>query len=131
MFRAPIVRGRLTVPITCSVIATMLSFSAATAACGRLPAGTGTSLSTRTPRRMPPLVKWWTRRPRIRPITDPPAADQGDAPAATEESVEPAATDVAPDTTSKEALADSTDSVDPAKDESDRPGACGSCFICP
>ena len=54
------------------------------------------------------------------PIADPPAADQGEEPAPTEEWVEPAATNAATDTATKEkeALVDTTGSVDPAPDES-------------
>jgi cell wall-associated NlpC family hydrolase len=116
IFRAPIVRGRLTVPITCSVVATMLSFSAATAASG-IPARTGmvaryqdAAQDTSTGEVAEPATADST-------VTDPPVANQGDPPAATEELVAATATDVAPDTTSKAALADSTGSVEPAQQE--------------
>ena len=120
IFRAPIVRGCLTVPITCSVIATMLSFSAATAASG-IPAGTGTVALYQDTAQDASTGEVSEPETADSTITDPPTADQGDATAATEESVEPAATDVAPDTTSKEALTDSAGAVDPAKDESTDP----------
>src|SRR5687767_3386356 len=114
MFRGTIARGRLTVPIACSVIATMLPFSAATAEDG-IPAsdvalyqGAVQDAST---------GEW------VEPATvDPPVADTA-PPAPTEEWVEPVATDAATDTTSKEALVDSTGSVDPATGEWTDPGA--------
>jgi len=86
--RGPIARGRLTVPITCSLIATMLSFSAATAAYG-IPAESGTVALYQDAAQDPSAGEW----------------------------VEPAAADVAPDTTSNEALADGAGSVEPAQDE--------------
>jgi cell wall-associated NlpC family hydrolase len=86
--RAPIVRGRVTVPITCSIIATMLSFSAATAAYG-VPAETGRVARYQDAAQDAPTGEW----------------------------VEPAATHVTPDTESKEALAAATDSDDSAPDE--------------
>ena len=66
---------------------------------------------------MLPLVKWRSRRPRIQPSRIHRLPIRGMRLLATEESVAPAATDVAPDTTSKEALADTSGPVDPAKEE--------------
>jgi cell wall-associated NlpC family hydrolase len=116
MFRATIVRGRVTVPIACSVIATMLSFSAATAAY-EIPEGTGTVSLYQDAAQDPSAGDWVEPATTDSTAIDPSAADQAGEPAPTEEWVEPAATDVTPDTTSKEAPADATGSVDPAQDE--------------
>ena len=119
MFRGTIVRGRVTVPIACSVIATMLPFSAATVdAVSRfrrarrrrrpLPGrragcphrGRGGAGDRRSPRcgcRGTRSGRWHLLRPRSGSSRLP--------------------TDAAPDTASKEALADTSGAVDPAKDE--------------
>jgi cell wall-associated NlpC family hydrolase len=81
------VGGRLIVPITCSLIAITLSFSAATAAYGN-PAGTATVALYQDAAQDPSTGEW----------------------------VEPAATDVAPETANNETLADATVPVDPAPD---------------
>src|SRR5829696_4129498 len=120
MFRGTIACGRVTVPIACSVIATMLPFSAATAEDG-IPAGgaavyqdAGQDASTGE----------WVEPATADPlVADAVAPDQGVAPAPTEVWVEPVDTDAATDTASKEALVDSTGSVDPATGEWTDPGA--------
>src|SRR5215212_9702220 len=95
IFRAPIVRGRLTVPITCSVVATMLSFSAATAASG-IPVRTGTIARYQDAAQDASTGEVAEPATADSIVTDPPVANQGDAPAATDSSVAAAATDVAP-----------------------------------
>jgi cell wall-associated NlpC family hydrolase len=88
MYRGTIMRGRVTVPIAWALIATMLSFSAATAAYG-IPAETDTVALYQEAAPDPSTGEW----------------------------VEPAATDAATDPASEEALAESTGSDDPAQDE--------------
>jgi cell wall-associated NlpC family hydrolase len=116
MFRGiiTIARGRLTVPIACSVIATILPFSAATAE-DAIPAGDAALYQDAA--QDASTGEW------VEPATvDPPVADAAPL-APTEEWVEPVATDAATETTSKEALVDSTGSVDPATGEWTDPGA--------
>ena len=134
MFKTFIARGRVTVPIACSVLATTLSFSVAAATDGT-PAGSlrspvdgsfvpvvaptsGATLDGGAPLYQDVTPGEWVEPAVPDPaVADAAASDQGMAPAATEEWVEPAATDTATDTASKEALADSTGSVDPAQGE--------------
>ena len=114
MFRATIVRGRVTVPITCS---------ASPPCCRsrrRLPntesqRSTAASLSTRTPRRMPPPGNGWSRRPRSpgpmprHPTRSCTRRHRGGGRAGAHRPRQ--------NTASKEALANSTGSVDPATGE--------------
>jgi cell wall-associated NlpC family hydrolase len=111
-----ILRGRVTVPITCSVIACMLSFSAATAAYG-VPVATGTVALYQDEAQGASTVDSGVQPSAVdAPIADSPAADQAGESAPTEEWVEPAAIDAATDTASKETLADSPGTVDPSQD---------------
>jgi len=123
MFRRTIARGRLTVPIACSVIATLLPFSAATAE-DAIPAGDGALYQDAA--QDASTGEWVEPATVDPPLADAAAPDQASAPAPTEEWVEPVATDAATDTTSKEALVDSTGSVDPATGEWTDPGAADS-----
>jgi cell wall-associated NlpC family hydrolase len=119
MFRGTIARGRVTVPIACSVIATMLPFSAATAEDG-IPAGGAAVYQDAV--QDASTGEWVEPATADPPVADAVAPDQGIAPAPTEEWVEPATTNAAADTTSKEALVDSTGSVDPGTGEWTDPG---------
>jgi hypothetical protein len=115
MFRGTIARGRVTVPIACSLIATMLPFSAATAD------------AVSSPATLDSTVAHYQDAPTgdgVEPATaDPLAADaatpnqETTAPAPTEEEVEPAALETAPETTSTEALTDPSGAADPATSE--------------
>ena len=116
MFRTTIVCGRVTVPITCSLITTMLSFSAATAEYG-IPAESGSVALYQEAAQDASTGEWVEPVTADPALTDAAAADQGIAPAATEEWVDPATTDAATNTASKEALANSTGSDDPATGE--------------
>jgi NlpC/P60 family len=117
MFQTTIVRGRVTVPITYSLLATMLSFSATAAADG-IPAGDLWSpvdggIVLYQDAAPDATTGGWVEPATADPaVADAPAPDQGDAPAATEELGEPAAADAATDTASIDAPADSTDSAD-------------------
>jgi len=120
MFRVTIARGRLTVPIAYSLLATMLPFSAATvdAVSSNIPPEGGVALyqdAVQDPS---------TGAPVDPATTDPTVVDAAApnqelaiAPAPTEQWVEPAATDIAPDTTSKEALSNTSGSADPTQGE--------------
>jgi len=90
MSRGTIGRGRVTVPIACFVMTTMLPFSAVTVAAVSVPAQLEPDVALYQDAAQDPIPGEW---------------------------VEPAATDVAPDTASKEALADATGPVDPAPGE--------------
>ena len=116
MFRTTIACGRVTVPITCSLITTMLSFSAATAEYG-IPAENGSVALYQEAAQDASTGEWVEPVTADPALTDAAAADQGIAPAATEEWVDPATTDAATNTASKEALANSTGSDDPATGE--------------
>jgi cell wall-associated NlpC family hydrolase len=117
MFRVTIVRRRVTVPIACSFIATMLPISAVTVdAVTSTPTPKGDIALYQDATQDASTGEWVEPAP-----VDPPVADAA-APAPTEEWVEPVATDAATDT-SKEALVDSTGSVDPATGEWTDPGA--------
>ena len=105
MFRGTIRRGRLTVPIACSLIATMLPFSAATVDAVSNPPTLDALPSTRT-RQDAATGEWVEPAPADPLAADAAAPDQAMAPAPTEEGVEPAATEPVPDTASKEALTD-------------------------
>jgi cell wall-associated NlpC family hydrolase len=115
MFRGTIVRGRVTVPIACLVMTTMLPFSAATADAVSSPATLDSTVA---------LYQDAPTGDGVEPATaDPLAADaatpnqETTAPAPTEEEVEPAALETAPETTSTEALTDPSGAADPATSE--------------
>ncbi len=112
MFRGAIVRGRVTVPIACLAVTTMLPLSAATV-----------DAVSSTPTRQGDVAFYQdaTRDAAtgdgVNPATADPAAaaapEHVSEPAAPEEWVEPAAAESAPDTQSTEALAASSGAVDP------------------
>jgi len=118
MFRGTIVRGRVTVPIACSLLATMLPFSAATVDAvpgvaslkgdielyqdATQDAATGDGVEPATADPLP---------------ADAAASDQGGEPAPTEEWAEPATTETVPETTNKEALTDTSSTAEPATSE--------------
>jgi cell wall-associated NlpC family hydrolase len=115
MFRGTIVRGRVTVPIACSLIATMLPFSVATVDAVSSPATLDSTVA---------LYQDAPTGDGVEPATaDPLAADaatpnqETTAPAPTEEGVAPAALETAPETTSAEALTDPSGAADPATSE--------------
>jgi cell wall-associated NlpC family hydrolase len=118
MSRGTTGRGRVTMPVACFVMTTMLPFSAATVDAvsnsstfeGDVALYQGAAQDAATGQVADPATK-------DEIVADPAAADRGDEPAPAEEPVAPAATDTATDTASKEALADSTSSVDLAQDE--------------
>src|SRR5918995_187796 len=84
MFRTTIVCGRVTVPITCSLITTMLSFSAATAEYGVPAESDGVALYQEAAQDA--STGEWVEPVTADPaVADAAAADQGSAPAATEE----------------------------------------------
>ena len=115
MFRVTIVRRRVTVPIACSLIATMLPISAVTVdAIANTPTPKGDIALYQDAAQDASTGEWVEPATAIPPASGAAAPILETAPAPTEERV---ATDAAPDTTSKEALADSSGSVDPAKDE--------------
>jgi cell wall-associated NlpC family hydrolase len=120
MFRGIIARGRVTVPIACSVIATLLPFSA-TAAEDGIPVG-GVALYQDAAQDAT-TGEWVEPATVDPPVVEAAVPDQAIAPAPTEEWVEPVATDAATDTTSNEALVDSTGSADPVTGEWTDPGA--------
>jgi cell wall-associated NlpC family hydrolase len=115
IFLAATTRGRVTVAITCSVIAAMLSFSAATAE-DEIPAGSGSVALSQDAAQDAPIGEGVAPATADATVTDPPAVDPGVAPAPTDEWVEPAASDAATDTANTAALTDATGSVDPAPD---------------
>src|SRR5215217_3431421 len=89
MFRVTIARGRLTVPITCSLLATMLPFSAATV----------DAVSSNTPPKGGvALYQDAVQDPSTGAPLDPAPTD-------------PTVADAAPDSTSKEALSNTSGSV--------------------
>jgi cell wall-associated NlpC family hydrolase len=115
MFRVTIVRRRVTVPIACSLIATMLPISAVTVdAVANTPTPKGNIALYQDAAQDASTGEWVEPATAAPPIADAAAPILETAPAPTEERV---ATDAALDTTSKEALADTSGSVDPAKDE--------------
>jgi cell wall-associated NlpC family hydrolase len=105
----------VTVAITCSVIAAMLSFSAATAE-DEIPAGSGSVALSQDAAQDAPIGEGVAPATADATVTDPPAVDPAGAPAPTDEWVEPAASDAATDTGSTAPLTDDTGSVDPATD---------------
>jgi cell wall-associated NlpC family hydrolase len=115
IFLAATARGRVTVAITCSVIAAMLSFSAATAE-DEIPAGSGSVALSQDAAQDAPTGEGVAPATADATVTDPPAVDPGVAPAPTDEWVEPAASDAATDTGSTATLTDAAGSVDPAPD---------------
>src|SRR4051794_13125553 len=122
MFRGIIVRGRVTAPIACLVMTTLLPFSAAT-----VDAVSSVAAQDRDVALYQDAAQDASMGDGAAPATvDPPAADvaapdQAGELAATEEGGEPAAPETAPETISKEALTDTSGAVDPAKDEGTDP----------
>jgi cell wall-associated NlpC family hydrolase len=115
IFLAATARGRVAVAITCSVIAAMLSFSAATAE-DEIPAGSGSVALSQDAAQDAPLAEGVAPATADATVTDPPAADSAGVPTPTDEWVEPAATDAATDTGSTAPLTDAAGSVDQATD---------------
>jgi cell wall-associated NlpC family hydrolase len=115
IFLAATARGRVTVAITCSVIAAMLSFSAATAE-DEIPAGSGSVALSQDAAQDAPTGEGVAPATADATVTDPPAVDPGVAPAPTDQWVEPAASDAATDTGSSAPLTDAAGSVDQATD---------------
>ena len=76
MFRTTIACGRVTVPITCSLITTMLSFSAATAEYG-IPARTGSVALYQEAAQDASTGEWVEPVTADPALTDAAAADQG------------------------------------------------------
>jgi cell wall-associated NlpC family hydrolase len=115
MSRGTIARGRVTVPIACSLIATVLPFSAATADAvssnATLKDGVVLYQDATQDASSGDWVDPATTEP---PSADVPVADQGVAPAPTEEWVEPLPPEAATDPASTESLGDAPASVDPA-----------------
>ena len=124
MFRVTIVRGRLTVPIAYSLLATMLPFSAATvdavSSNAALEGGVALYQDAAQDASTGELIEPASEDPTVVDATAP-NQELAIAPAPTEQWVEPAATDAAPDTTSKEALSNTSGSADPAQGESTDP----------
>jgi cell wall-associated NlpC family hydrolase len=115
MFRVTIVRRRVTVPIACSLIATMLPISAVSVdAVTSTPTPKGDIALYQDAAQDSSTGEWVEPANADPPVSDGAAPILETAPAPNEEWV---ATDAAPDTTSKEALADTSGPVDPAKDE--------------
>jgi cell wall-associated NlpC family hydrolase len=122
MFRGTIVRGRVTVPIACFVMTTMLPFSAATV---------GAVSSTATPDGHAALYQDATQDAATDgevapadvdlPAADGTPSDQVDELIATKEEIAPATTDAAPEATSNEAPADTSGAPDPAMDAGSDP----------
>ena len=120
MFRGTIVRGRVTVPIACFVLAIMLPFTATTAGAVSSVASQDGDIALYQDAKQDASPPDATTGDGVEPATaDPVAADveapkQKMAPASTEEGVDPPPIEAPTDTTSKETLADPSGAVDPA-----------------
>jgi cell wall-associated NlpC family hydrolase len=119
MFRGTIVRGRVTVPIACFVLAIMLPFTATTAGAVSSVASQDGDIALNQDAKQDASPPDATTGNGVEPATaDPVAADveapkQKMAPASTEEGVEPPPIESPLDTTSNEMLADPSGAVDP------------------
>ncbi len=116
MFRGTIVRGRVTVPIACLVMTTILPFSAATADAVSSLATPESDVALYQDATQDAATGEWVEPAAADPLAADAAAPNQEttAPAPTEEGVAPAATDAVPETTSKEALTDTSSIADPA-----------------
>jgi cell wall-associated NlpC family hydrolase len=118
MFRGTIVRGRVTVPIACFVLAIMLPFTAPTAGAVSSVASQDGDVALYQDATQDPSPQDATTGDGVEPATrDPLAADvespeQEIASTSTEAGVDPAPVEVSTDTTSKEALADPSGAAD-------------------
>jgi cell wall-associated NlpC family hydrolase len=117
MFRGTIVRGRVTVPIAWSLIATILPLSAATADAVSSNATLKGGALYQDATQDASTSDWVEPATTEPPSADALAADEAVAPAPAEEWVEPPPTDAATDPASTEPLVDSPTPVDPATGE--------------
>ena len=140
MFRGIIAHGRVTVPIACLAMTTMLPFSAATVDAVPSSATRKDDVALYQDTTQDTATGEWVEPAPTDPLAaDAAATDQTMALAPTEEGVEPAALEPVPETASTDALTDPSGAADPAKGdwtdpapvdtatEKEVPANCGRC----
>ena len=123
MFRGTIVRGRMTMPIACLVMTTMLPCSAAAVDAVSSTATLDRDVALYQDATQDAATQDATAGNEVEPATadlspaDAATPDQAEiAPVSSEKGSEPATTETAPESTSTEALADTSTATDPAMD---------------